>query len=324
MLPLKDRSRDESARSVIRRLDAAGTFSGLALGNCHTIVRQRNRRALEDWLFMHPEDVDTKDRWGDRPLFWAAGRGSLEMIETLILHGADVNARNRRGRTALHIAVLSQSNEMADCVRFLLASGAAVNDLTGDGEHRLRSALSRAVPVGNLEVIDLLLNAGANPDPPGLSPLAIAAYRGRYDIMKRLLCVDVDVDRVNIFGESAIMNAVAGHRTECVELLIEAGARLDMIQADGSCILDKAACYASTEMMKLLSKSQIRGLDTGPAARSRYWQRFDEDRPDCMIARQPHGEETASFQELLDSVIAGADDSIEHDQDKFFDAREHV
>jgi ankyrin repeat protein len=86
---------------------------------------------------------------GTAPLFWAAATGTLDATRRLLDHGANPNARDKRGNTALH--------------------GAA------DG--------------GHLEVVLLLLSRKANPsvkNADGLTPADIARGRGYDQVVKAL------------------------------------------------------------------------------------------------------------------------------------------
>jgi len=70
-------------------------------------------------------DVNGRDKTGRTPLLWAApARDNPLMIHILVANGADVNAGDKQGDTALMIAA-SQSN--AGNVNALIESGARVN-----------------------------------------------------------------------------------------------------------------------------------------------------------------------------------------------------
>lgn len=97
------------------------------------------------------QDVNVRDREGQTPLL-VTGEDSLEIIDLLIDHGADVNARNKYGGTALMGAVWN-----IKVVETLLRHGADVNAKDNDGWTPLEQALLRGCP----EVIQLLEKAGA-------------------------------------------------------------------------------------------------------------------------------------------------------------------
>jgi len=94
---------------------------------------------------------------GRTALQWASVNGSLEMCETLIQHGAEINVapRYHGGTTVLADAVMSENH---DLVGFLLRKGANPNDERGE-----RTALEEAIALHDMKMITLLLEAGADP-----------------------------------------------------------------------------------------------------------------------------------------------------------------
>ncbi|MBC8133417.1 MAG: ankyrin repeat domain-containing protein [Deltaproteobacteria bacterium] len=104
-----------------------------------------------------PDARDTED--GRTPLFSAVLGGSLGLVGLLLEAGADINARDHQGFSALHFAAQEDLPEMA---RLLIAKGADVNALDEDGSSILWRAIfsSRNRP----DMIQLLMAAGAKPD----------------------------------------------------------------------------------------------------------------------------------------------------------------
>ena len=82
-------------------------------------------------------------------------RGDVEMVRQLLRTGADVNARDRHGQTALMLAAHRGYREM---VETLVEGGA---DLNRTAKYNL-SALMLAVTAGHAGVARLLVRAGAD------------------------------------------------------------------------------------------------------------------------------------------------------------------
>lgn len=97
--------------------------------------------------------IDQVSGSGDWPLSRAAQTGDLSLVQSLLGMGANVNTTST-GATALHAAVQSDS---LDIVRLLIDRGADVQALDVDG-------WSALFYVQSVEMIDLMLAAGADPD----------------------------------------------------------------------------------------------------------------------------------------------------------------
>ena len=99
-------------------------------------------------------DVNAWNDLGYTALTYAAGNGHADVVNTLIRAGTDVNDRDCNGRTCLIHAVECGHDV---CVNLLIKAGADVNK-----ERRGETALMIAVLLGNLRCVDLLLKSGAD------------------------------------------------------------------------------------------------------------------------------------------------------------------
>jgi ankyrin repeat protein len=84
----------------------------------------------------------------------AAAAGDIQQIKSLISAGADVNAKDDKGSTPLHYAVILANK---DVIELLIAGGADVNVKDDQGH----TALWWAKQQENAELTDLLLKHGA-------------------------------------------------------------------------------------------------------------------------------------------------------------------
>jgi ankyrin repeat protein len=100
-------------------------------------------------------DVNAKDEYGGTALMWAAGKGHTEMVNALIDAGADVNAKMKGGWTALMFAA---EEGYTGIVEILIGKGADVNV---KGTFTGLTALMLAAEEGHTEIVDLLKQAGA-------------------------------------------------------------------------------------------------------------------------------------------------------------------
>ena len=134
-----------------------------------------------------------------------AKHNRVEMVETLLNAGADVNAPAgpKSGRTALQHASEQGNLEMA---KLLLSHGAEVN--APAGHKKGITALQGAMCKGSLKLVLTLLEAGANiNDEPaavdGRTALEAAAEWGRLDIVHLLLNNDSEPDTIEARCEEA-------------------------------------------------------------------------------------------------------------------------
>ena len=88
-------------------------------------------------------------------VYLAAKHGRLSRLQKLIEQGADINASNAMGRTALMGAIYFRNTRV---VKELLIEGADVNAKDNNG----RTALMIAVNRQDMELTGLLLDAGAD------------------------------------------------------------------------------------------------------------------------------------------------------------------
>jgi ankyrin repeat protein len=128
-------------------------------------------------------DLNAKDKKGRTPLHAAAGKGHLKIAKLLIESDADVNATDEDGMTLLHAAAWKGHTEI---VEFLIESGADVNAKDNDGWTPLHDAAEE----GHLETVKLLIQHGADVNAKngiGLTPLHAAEEEDYTEIVALLI-----------------------------------------------------------------------------------------------------------------------------------------
>ncbi len=183
------------------------------------------------FLSASPADVPS----GKTPVADATMRGERETVRTLLQQGADVNAAQGDGMTALHWAALEGDLETAT---MLLYAGANVKASTRLGAF---TPLLLASKSGHAPMIAALLEAGANPNDAttnGTTALMLAAAAGSVEGSEALLDHGASIDAAeNAMGQTALMFASAYDRAAVVELLTARGANV----AASTKVVDAAA-----------------------------------------------------------------------------------
>jgi ankyrin repeat protein len=211
----------------------------------------QSQSAMVDLLIASGADVEarsTENNWermvtaeprqknlmpgGFTPLLYAARQGCLECAKSLIAAGAEVDRTDPDGVTPLISALL---NAHFDTAKFLLEAGANVNKWDFWGRTPLYLAVDfNTLPHGgrpdrlslddttNLQMIDILLAAGANPN---AQLKLFPPYRS--------LRMDRGADSILDIGTTPLLRAARGADIAAIERLVAAGALLDLPQRDG-------------------------------------------------------------------------------------------
>jgi hypothetical protein len=158
------------------------------------------------------------------PIADAAMRGDGAGVRTLIAQGADVNAPQGDGMTALHWTAL---NGDLTTVSALLAAGAKTELVTRVGSYTpLHLASSR----GHGAVVAKLLDSGSNAKAltaTGVQAIHLAAQAGNPDAVKALLDHGADVNvRDDTHGRTPLVFAASEDRVAVMKVLIAKGANL--------------------------------------------------------------------------------------------------
>ena len=225
----------------------AQTEISVALSNA---VSSGNLKIMK-LLIANGADVNAVDKDGKTALMMASEFGYIEVAESLIEGGADVNAVKESGSTAL---IHASHNGHTEIGKLLIANGADVNAVKESGS----TALIHASYNGHTEIGKLLIANGADVNTlnkDGWTALMAASRKGHIEVAESLIEGGADVNALDNLGWSALMAASRKGHIEVAESLIEGDADVNAVDKLGFTALMIASYTGHTETAKLLIAS---------------------------------------------------------------------
>jgi ankyrin repeat protein/cytochrome c551/c552 len=190
-------------------------------------------------------NVNAKDARDTTLLMYAAGYGSVDAVRLLLSSGADVNARNQMGNTAL---LYGAGN--LEKVRLLVDNKADVNAKTKNGRTALMAA---ATSPGNSATVKLLLDKGADAKPQGdrgLTALQAAADTGDFETIRLLIAAGADAKGLSAAGNTALQSVSMNCDLEAIKFLLAKGADVNVANtASGEVKFGKIQLIGLTPLM---------------------------------------------------------------------------
>ena len=234
---------------ILDLLIKCGATPNPAIGNdlaIHWAVR-KGRRGILTTLLDNGVAVDTPHGQGYEALHIAAARGNDDLIPTLLSRSAQVDCKTSRGWTPLFHASWNAHPVMA---KKLLHAGANINAQTRSGF----TALHLAAEKGDLDVVNILIDHGANPKNADASNsvLGSATMGGNVSIVKRLVDLGVDINTQSTHQYTPILTASSKKDLAIVEFLLEHGAKPDIPDYEGLMPLSMACCGGEVDIVKRL------------------------------------------------------------------------
>lgn len=181
-------------------------------------VRQGDAAAVRS-LLARGAEVNARDKTGATALMHAVLNADAAMVKLLLGKGADVNQRNRAGATALLWALHDVHK-----VKLLVEHGADVTVTVGPA-HTTAVILAARIP-GSLPALRLLVKKGAplKASASNFTPLMAACLAGDREVVRFLLDRGADVKARNRVGFTALHAAAVSGDATLVGLLLDRGA----------------------------------------------------------------------------------------------------
>ncbi len=265
VLQANDRGYEAMATLLTEHLSRNFTISPLG-DTAAELIRAGDKNDLQDFLQEHPEALQQGDHRSNQPIHWAVMARQIQLIDLLHKLGADLNAKRQDGARPIHLfngdyfyrgwrdVPDGCSTSPAEVLDHLLMLGADCDLNTAcHREDRKRvleilkndptaanrvseyvtyyvgsgSPLRNAAVTGNVEIIQILLNHGADPNLPeeGIAPDGHALY-----------------------------TAVSKRHLEAAKLLLENGAHPNPEVESSADALSRAIAHADQPMIDLLCR----------------------------------------------------------------------
>jgi ankyrin repeat protein len=175
----------------------------------------------------------------------AAGKGDTVAVKELLDQGANVNAKEKDGRTAIMDAAY---NGHADTVKLLLDRGADLSLKKTDG------ADAMALSGNHKDIVELFKTVDV---------VVAAAGTGDNEKLKDLLAKGAPLNARDRSGHTALTEAAWNGHTDTIKLLLEKGADPNIRKADGATAVALASGQKHQDIVDILNEAITRGPQAG-------------------------------------------------------------
>ena len=250
----------------------------------HVVARRDYCKAVIHTMIKNGADVNAKNMFNETPLMKANKNGNIdatkellnagadhnmldgfgdawvhraidggykqELIQTMIDHGADVNATNKHNETAFMKACKTGN---VDAIKLLLSVGANPNINNDDGQTWIHHTV-----IGNWsrEVLPVVIAHGGDVNAAtkdNITALMLASRTGNVDAIDALLAAGADPDITDVDGYTCFHDAVdAGCNKETLTAIMNHAANIHAANKKGVTPLMAAVCKGNVDAIKVL------------------------------------------------------------------------
>ena len=231
-------AQNESVRLLLKSKADPGIANIEGHGSLHKAVDADCCRETLQEIIGHGADVNAKDKRGRTALLLSCFYRQVDSLKVLIEAGADPTINDEEDFSCIHAAVDGRCS--TDVLQTLIDHGAHVNDKRKDGT----SALIRSCRTGQSESVMFLLAAGAdvnNVKLDGNTSLHVAVHGNcSKETLQNIIEHGLNVNTANKRGETALILACESAQAESIEILLEMGADRDIADGEGCTSLHAA------------------------------------------------------------------------------------
>lgn len=216
-----------------------------------------NRGDIIKYLLARKVDLEAEDNTGSTALNLSIKSGRMEIMESLLDAGANPSHLDRGGANLWHIAAVSPSTEILDRL-FQKSKTFEVEARTSAGY----TPLMYAIVTGCIENAEKLFAHKATPnvkDEQANNVLHLASFMGKPRMLRFLLQAEptLDVNAMNIMGQTPLLLAAANGHHAAVTILLDAGGDPNVIDEFDQTLLHHVAMNGRTDIFQFLQSRNI-------------------------------------------------------------------
>ena len=202
----------------------------------HYAVRNDCSTEVLEAIISHSVDVNATNKKNETTLMIACEKGNKDSINVLLNAGADPHIANDYGDIWIHAAVKGYCSK--EVLQIIINHDTDVNATNKKNV----TALMIACEKGNKDAINLLLDAGADPNISNADDDTCLQYAVYGDcckeVLQAIICYGADVNATNKKNVTALMIACYKGNTDTINLLLNSGADHNITDGKGAtCIL---------------------------------------------------------------------------------------
>lgn len=277
----------------------------------HKIVLGLFPGSLTTQLDLSSAQINTIDANGRTCLSWAAARGDLTTLNTLLEHGADPRIADMEGCPPIFHAIKAKT---LPCVSSLISTTVNFRTLNVFGGTALHIACAVSDNPAMLKLLVEECHIDMNAiDYDGDTALNYAA-RAKFDQNVRyLLDAGADPNIANVAGETTLHMAVYWDALKTLEELVVRGIDSKLMTMRGETLLHVLACHFDPQILKIMRRATcLKDIDPYVVDKDghTYFDRLTIDRDDTGNA-----ERVKAFQDFLNDIGNDVESDIEFFQD---------
>ncbi|CAG0889060.1 unnamed protein product [Darwinula stevensoni] len=248
----------KNAASILLKEADVNAKAPFGLTPLHLAVIGNHVNVVEQLTASANIQIHSATESGVNALHFAAVIGNNAIVIHLLRHGAEVNAKDKFGMTALDMAIENKQNSTSNLLKLHGGKSSMcfeivnINEKNEEGFTLLQVAAQRGDLSRVLELVSCGVEVGAFSN-NGSNALHEAAYFGRRDVVAALIDTGIDLNAKRADGWAAIhISCLANNPVPILRILLQKGVDVNSVTNDGKTALDIAVKEGKTSVEAFL------------------------------------------------------------------------